>query len=422
MAHHPNPPAEEALRPMRPMEESTDGTHGIYPGWLVVLASFVGVMVGFGSLMVFTFSVFLKPLSAEFGWSREAISRAFGIAALSVAACSPKLGSLLDRYGPRKIILPCMAIYGLSVCSLSMLTSSLAQFYATFVVIGIVGNATTQMGYSRAVTTWFDRRRGFALALVMAGSGAGSILLPALAQRLIDAGGWRAAYLTLGVLILVLGIPLTALFVRERPSTPHVHAASKAEDPSASEGLRSKVFWILVGTLFFGSISVNGAVTHLSPLFTDRGISATDAALAVSTLGAFSFLGRLATGYLLDRFFGPRVAFFLMASMAGGIFLLATASSRPAGLAAAALIGIGLGGEADVTPYLLSRYFGLRSFSSLYGYTWTAYAIAGAIGPVMMGRAFDLTGSYTSFLSILAVATFASAGLMLLLPRYRALT
>lgn len=87
-------------------------------------------------------------------------------------------------------------------------------------------------------------------------------------------------------------------------------------------------------------------------------------------------------------------------------------------VAAAALIGFGLGGEADITPYLLTRYFGLRSFSTLYGFTWTAYAIAGAIGPVVMGRAFDLTGSYALFLSVLAVSGLISAILMLTMPAY----
>ena len=103
---------------------------------------------------------------------------------------------------------------------------------------------------------------------------------------------------------------------------------------------------------------------------------------------------------------------------AAGILLLATARSAPAGLMAAALIGFGLGGEADITPYLLTRYFGLRSFSTLYGFTWTAYAIAGAIGPVVMGRAYDATGSYTTLLTMLALATFVSASLFAFLPRY----
>ena len=385
--------------------------------WMIVAAAFCGVMVGFGSLLVFTFSVFVKPLSAEFGWSREVISGAFGFAAMSVAVASPVLGRLLDRYGPVRVILPCMAVYALAFASLSQLAPSIWQLYATFVVLGIVGNGTTQMGYSRAVSTWFYENRGLALALVMAGTGVGGVVLPPLAQSLITNYGSRAAYAALGVLVIIVGTPLTAVFVRER-----THAESGTipmrRGMRVAEGLRSRAFWIIVATLFLGSITINGAITHLSALLTDRGISSGQAAAALSILGAFSFCGRIVTGHLLDRYFGPRVSFVLMLGVAAGIATLARASSVIGAFAAAALIGFGLGAEADITPYLLTRYFGLRSFSTLYGFTWTAYAIAGAIGPVIMGKAFDVTGSYGPLLSLLAIGMFVSAGLNLLLPRY----
>ena len=399
------------------MSASSAEDHWRYPGWRVVLGSFLGVSVGFGSLLVFTFSVFLKPLGAEFGWSREAISRAFAIAALTLAVCSPKLGQWLDRYGPRRIVLPCIAIFGLAFASLALLTPSLLHLYAVFLLIGIVGNATSQMGYTRAVATWFRRRRGLAFAIVVAGGATGSIFLPPLAQSLIASYGWRAAYACLGALILILGIPAAALLVRERPTPPH-SAAQPASGSSARQGLRSPVFWILVTVLVVNSASVNGAITHLSALLTDRGLAARQASLIASILGAASFLGRIVTGWLLDRFFAPRVSFFLLLAPAAGIALLATAASLPSSALAAALIGLGLGGEADITPYLLTRYFGLRAFSTLYGFTWTAYAIAGAIGPIAMGRVYDLTGSYSHLLTILAIASALSASLMLRLPRY----
>jgi MFS family permease len=372
--------------------------------------------VSFGSLLVFTFGIFLKPLSAEFGWSRESISTAFGVAAMTVAVCSPMLGRLLDRYGARRVVLFCMAIFGLAFGSLSFLTPSLTHLYATFFVLGVVGNGTTQMGYSRAVSTWFTDKRGKALALVVAGVGAGSMLFPWLAQRIIDAQGWRVAYQALGAIVLAMGIPLTALFVREHPGSDG--RAPTADGASVREGLGSRAFWLLVATLFLSSIAVNGAITHLSPLLTDRGISAGHAALAVSVLGAASLTGRLVTGHLLDRYFGARVSFVLLVGVAAGILLLATASSTGSGLLAAALIGFGLGGEADVTPYLLTRYFGLRMFSTLYGLTWTAYAIAGATGPILMGKVFDATNSYTGLLALLSALTLVSALLMLLLPAY----
>jgi MFS family permease len=135
-------------------------------------------------------------------------------------------------------------------------------------------------------------------------------------------------------------------------------------------------------------------------------------------LGGSSLLGRIGVGWLLDRLFGARVALVVNLATAAGIFLLARANSFPVGCLAAALIGIGAGGEAAITPYLLTRYFGLRAFSTLYGLTWTFYAAAGAIGPVILGRAFDLTGSYSSLLLTLAVALALAAALNLLLPKY----
>jgi MFS family permease len=131
-----------------------------------------------------------------------------------------------------------------------------------------------------------------------------------------------------------------------------------------------------------------------------------------------SLLGRIVAGWLLDRFFGPRVAFVINLITALGIFLLARANSFTEGCLAAALIGIGAGGEAAITPYLLTRYFGLRAFSTLYGLTWTFYAAAGAIGPVILGRAFDATGSYASLLALLAAVLGLAATTNLLLPRY----
>jgi predicted MFS family arabinose efflux permease len=243
------------------------------------------------------------------------------------------------------------------------------------------------------------------------------MIFPPVAQLLIDRHGWRAAYFCLGALVLVAGIPLTALFARERPGSGH-SIRGGAHGLTLAQGLRSRAFWIVAGTLFLGSVSVNGAITHLSPLLTDRGVTPSSAALAASVLGLSSFCGRILTGLLLDRFHGPRVGFVLAVLMAAGIGILAASHSAPQGILAAALIGVGLGGEADITPYLLTCYFGLRSFSTLYGLTWTVYAVAGAIGPVILGRAFDLTGSYTALLTALAAVTLAASVLFLLLPPY----
>jgi MFS family permease len=390
-----------------------------YPGWRVAAASGVGVLVGFGSLLVYTFGIFLKPLTEEFGWSRQAASLAFGIAAIMIAACSPALGYLLDRVGARRIILPCMAVFGCAFASLALLTRHLWHLYAVFAILGAVGSGTAHLAFTRAVSTWFDRRRGMALALVMTGGAVGAIVLPPAAQALIQSLGWRAAFALLGATVLAVALPVVVPLVRERPG---VGPANRAETGGASvaQATKSRAFWILIVVLFLFSIGQNGALAHLSALLTDRGVSPHNAAIAVSLMGAASLLGRLVTGWLLDRFFAPAVAFCILVLAALGIFVLSSAHSLVMGSFAAILVGAGMGGEADMTPYMLSRYFGLRSFSMLYGFTWTGYAIAGAIGPVLMGRAFDTTASYQALAVKLSVLTLFAAGLMLFMPAYDA--
>jgi MFS family permease len=389
-----------------------------YPGWRVALASAICLLVGFASLLVYTFGVFLKPVAAEFGWSRQAVSAAFGVAALAVAACSPLLGALLDRYPIRRIILPCLLVFGCGFASLSLLSNRLWHLYAVFAVLGIVGNGTAHLAYSRPLSTWFHERRGMAFALLMSGGAIGAMILPVIAQALIGMVGWRNAFALLGALVLVVGLPLAAT-VRSSPAF-HRSNADLSESSSPGKGLRSGNFWIIVIVLFFASLSQNGSITQMAALLSDRGVSPNSAALAVSVLGGAILVGRLLTGWLLDRYFAPRVAFLLLVIAALGTFILASAHSPASGFLAAACIGIGMGGEADVTPYLIAKYFGLKSFSTLYGFTWTAYAIAGAIGPVIMGKAFDATGSYQTLLSSLSIFTLAAGALMLLLPKYPA--
>jgi MFS family permease len=414
----------ESLEVGEPMAQSAERVTGLseselgYYGWRVVLAACLGVMAGFGSLFVYTFSVFVKPLAAEFGWSREAISSGFAIAAVTLGLISPLLGRWIDRFGPRRIILVCMTIFGCAIASLSLLRSGVWQFYVTCFALGIVGNGAAHLAYSRSISTWFQRRLGMALAFVMVGAGLGAMILPVVAQSIISRSGWRVAYASLGGLALLLGLPLSWRYIRERGVTGNKGGPVTHAGMTWQQGLRASAFWIITAILFVSSISMNGAVTHLSALLTDRGLTAGNAALCASILGGSSLLGRIVVGWLLDRFFGPRVALVINLITALGIFLLARATNFPSGCFAAALIGVGAGGEAAITPYLLTRYFGLRAFSTLYGLTWTFYAAAGAIGPVILGRAFDATGTYTSLLTLLAIALGIAAVTNLLLPQY----
>lgn len=365
-----------------------------YPGWGVLAAAFTGVMVSFSPIVPYTFSLFLDPLHAAFGWKREAMGGAFALAAITVALVSPLIGLLLDRFPPRRIILPGILVFAIGLAMLSRLTPNIVQFYCTFFVIGLVANATAQFAYTRTVLTWFTTHRGFTLALLLSGSGVGSILIPPLTQWMIERHGWRSAYVLLGGIAL-LGFPLTAILVRNRPEAQIVRSEHRVDTGfTVAAALRTAAFWIIAVITILSAFSENGLVTNLASILTQHGVLAATAALALSVRGGAGIIGRLGIGFAIDRVSPERIQSLVLALAAAGTLILAFAGSAWATLLGAAVLGVGLGSEADVGPYLLARYFGRRHFSVLYGLTWTAYAIGGATGPLWIGHLYDRAGAY----------------------------
>jgi predicted MFS family arabinose efflux permease len=380
-----------------------------YSGWGVLAAAFTGVMVSFAPIVPYTFSLFLDPLHAAFGWKREAMGGAFALAAITVAFVSPLIGILLDRFPPRRIILPGILVFAVGLATLSRLTPNIVQFYATFFVIGLVANATAQFAYTRTILTWFSIHRGKALALLLTGSGVGSILIPPLTEWMIQSHGWRSGFLLLGG-IATLGFPLTALLVRNRPEAAIVRSEHHVETGmTVAAALRTAAFWILAFITIFSAFSENGLVTNLAPILTQHGVLAATAALALSVRGGAGIIGRLGVGFAIDRFSPERIQSLVLALAAAGTLILAFAGSAWAVLLGAAILGVGLGSEADVGPYLLARYFGRRHFSVLYGLTWTAYAVGGATGPLWIGHLYDRAGAYLPrFVVSLAAVAFGA--------------
>lgn len=391
-----------------------DEHHVRYQGWRVVAACSVAAF--FATVPLNTFAVFLGPVSDEFGWSREAASSAFGMLTLVAAVSAPWLGRLLDRLGARRVMLPSLALSGCAVASLSAMTSAVWHLRLVFAVLGVATMGASHIASSRAIFGWFDAHRGRALGLMLTGAAISGVVTPPLAQALIDLTGWRLAWLVFGLSTLAFALPPAFLFIRDRASPSPDSTAAPVIAVPIGTAMRSRVFWTLVAVVFAGTIATSGAFVHMVALLADRGVPASAGALAVSALGGASMVGRLITGWLLDRFDARRVSMALLVIAAAGVLLLAGAHSVAMGVLAAVCIGFGAGGEVDVTPYLLSRHFGLRSLATLYGFNWTAWGIAGAAGAIALGREFDATGSYVRTLIVLALATLGSAGLMLTLP------
>jgi MFS family permease len=397
------------------MDRRTDESSLRYQGWGVAVAAGIGVL--FASFFFVSFAIFVKPLASEFGGSRQAVSIAYGVMTLGAALAAPVVGHLLDRHGPRWICAPCLALAALGFASLWLLTPRLWHLYLVFAVVGLAVMGTGPVVYTRIVSTWFDRRRGMALAVVVSGAAIGGIVHPSVSQTLVDLVGWRTACLLLGSAILVIGVPVATLFVRQRadPATAWPRDAAQGD---VKRALHSRTFWTITVVVFGSTVAMNGPLVHMQALLTDRGVTPATAAALGSAAGVAGLAGRLVTGWLVDRFNAARVAFALLCLVASGAYLLTSDRPLAINIAGGFVMAFGAGGELDAIPYLLSRHFGVRSMAALYGLVWSAWGIAGAVGSVVMGRVFDSTGSYDGALLGFALCTGAVATLMLTLPAY----
>ncbi len=407
----------------------------VFYGWWVVATAALGLCLGAAPIMGFAFGVFFKPLSQEFHAGRAAISFAFTLQNLAAALFAPLTGRLIDRFGARKVILPGTALFGLLLLSSKLLGGKLWYFYLFLAVHGIIQGGTSPVSYSVVVSHWFNRRRGLGLGLMMLGIGVGAIVVPFSAQRLIAMFGWRAAYAICGCAAMAIALPIAAVFLKNDPREEgllpdgNVDAGATVSGVVAErrdvEGLswhdtwHSSTFWLLIGSFFLAAASVHACVLHMPALLTDRGVNAQGAAVASSMVGFALLIGRVGTGYLLDRFFAPRLAAFFFCGAAVGIGVLMFGAAGKIALGAAFLIGMGFGAEGDIIAYSLSRYFGLKAFGTAYGYAFGAFVLAGALGTLLMGVGFDFTQSYTVPLAGFFVAMLLAAGLMLRLGPYR---
>lgn len=411
------------------------GPGKIFYGWFIIAVAAIGLLMGYVPIIGFSFGVFFKPLSQEFNWSRAEISLGFSLSLLVLSAALPIVGRLVDRFGARKIILPAACLFGLGLASFYFLTASLWHFYLIYMFLGLVGSGTAPVPYYKVISQWFDRQRGLALGLTMGGAGLGFFVMPTLSYALIAWMGWRLAYVVIGIAVIAVTVPVVGLFLRETPQSMglspdgdlvagdvSVAVAGDRGGVTAREAWRSWTFWLMCASLFLVSVALNGCLIHLVPLLTDRGISPQNAAFSASLLGGATLLGRLGTGVLLDRFFATSVALCFFSVAALGILMLWAGLAGPLSFLIAVLLGVGIGAEGDIMPYLVSRYFGLRAFGEIYAYVLAIYTLGAVVGPLLMGIGFDSTGSYDSVLVPLLVVTLAGAVLLTRLGPYRTWT
>ena len=405
----------------------------LFYGWYIVAAS---VALNFYLSIVFFqgFQVFFLPISQEFGWSRAATSGAFSLRQLESGLLAPLVGFLVDRWGPRIVILAGVLIGGLGLILVSGI-NGLWAFYLAFMVTSMgMSGASHGVSWAVAVSMWFRRLRGRALGLAFMGPVVGGPFVVTMAL-LEEAIGWRTSVLLLGIGLLVVGVPL-ALIARSRPeehgylpdgdppapqpgSQPQVARSGSEALPgfSAGQALRTRSFWIL-SALFGGQfIGLSGLMVHLVALLEDLGYSSTEAASLLGLIFVFSGIGRLGAGVMADTFDRRLVMGGLLVLQVAAVLLLTRigpAMFLPLGLFAL-MLGVGFGGTIPLRPTLIVDLFGPRALGAIQGLMQGAAVGAGVFGPVMYGWFFDATGSYEVALYISAAAAAIVAPLALVL-------
>jgi OFA family oxalate/formate antiporter-like MFS transporter len=414
-------------------------------GWRVLLSSFLGVACGASPLPIYTIGVFAVPLAASFGWGRGDVMLATVPLTIGTILTVPLIGALTDRIGVKPVAMGALVALSLSFCALALTPDSLWAFYGLWLLIGLVSAGSTPVTWTRAIVAWFFMSRGMALAMILIGTGVAGFLLPIYASWLIETFGWRQGFIGVGLLPAVIALPIVWLLFQDSPRSAAASAAARASAvrPEASrslqttaiedaapppptpdgltlrEAMRGYRFWLLALVILLVTVQTSGALTNLFPLLLDRGFGVRDAATIAGTIGISVIVGRLMTGYLIDRFWAPGVALPLLALPAVAcLILIMPELSIPLAYTAAFMIGLAAGAETDVFAYVTARYFGLKHYGRIYGVFYAVFAFAAGLAPFAFGRVFDVTGSYNLALYASAIMVVAGAVLLLSMGKY----
>jgi MFS family permease len=374
----------------------------IYRGW-VVLAALCCVGFARQGPAVATLSIFIDPLIREFGWSRTALSGAVSLAGVLAAVASPLIGPLLDRHGSRAVLCAAVLVNTAALFFLSM-TASLFVFYLLYCIARVNWASAFDLGIYAAISKWFVARRAFASSIATMAQMAGLVAMPLIAQIAIVHDGWRAGWLALAVVTLVVGLAPAWFFLRRPPPESEPGERAQAEPRfSRAEALATPAFWLLLLFTVLVYPVQAGVSLHQAPHFIERGIAPTTAALIVSTFSLMSGVGTLACAFLPRRLPLRFVLALVGVLLTLGTALMTRVDSAADGYLAAALFGLGIGGVLALLPVAWADYFGRANYGAIRGLALSAQVLAQATGPLVSGLLRDITGDYH-----LALYTFAT--------------
>jgi sugar phosphate permease len=399
------------------MTELDQKQHRIFYGWWIVGALFF-IAAYTAGIAFFCFTAILDPIASEFGWSYAQISFAASLRGIETGLLSPLVGWLIDRWGPRKLLISGVTIVGIGLFLLSRV-NSLAAFYGTFILISIGLSACTNLLTMTVVGYWFKRRVSITTGIVVSGTACGALLVP-LVTQIIDTHGWRMAMIFFGIGAIVILIPVS-LLVRHKPEQygylpdgdTAVEQASEEEvkeipdaDIDVKQVVKGSIFWHIGIASTCHLLVVNAMITHIMPYLRTAGIERSLSSLVASIIPITSILGRLSFGWFGDRFDKRWVMASGFALLSISMLVFNSVASTGIWLIVPFIIlcGFGYGGPIPLVAAVIREYFGRRRLGTILGFVMGVTMFGSMVGPPLAGWIFDTFDSYRG-------AWFACAGI-----------
>lgn len=400
----------------------------VHYAW-VVLGVLVVTLIAAGGLRS-TFGVFIKPIEAEFGWSRTSLSIAAALSLLVFGAVAPLAGRMADLWGTRAVFTASLGLLAIGALASAFVTQLWHVYIASGVLMALGAGGGTLTSAIPLIARWFDSHRGLVVGIAGAAMSAGQLVVIPLATWLSLTLGWRQSYIWLGLGLVVLILPLSAALLRNDPrdkglgpygatpmaSMPNAFASPAEPRVSITEAAQVPAFWLLVGSYFICGYTSGGLVgTHLIPHAVEHGFSEMAAAQALGVMGATSLLGTIASGWICDRFGrkGPLAWYYLVRGLS--LLFLLVVWDVPSLHLFAAILGLNWFSTVPPTTTLTANIFGRPSLGELTGWIFLAHQVGAALAASLGGWIHDLTGSYTGAFISGALLAFVAAGLTLVI-------
>lgn len=389
-------------------------------GWKVLVAAAIGIACGASPVPYNALGALTKPIAEDTGWNRGEIQASILFFSAAVIGLSLVFGTLVDRYGVRRVALLSTLGFGIGFGAIAFSPENLYAFWFLWALAGVIGGASIPISWTRGINSWFVRNRGLALALGLLGTGITGMFIPVYATWLVGLVGWRGAVIGLSLLPLCIGLPIAYWLFREPRAHERPAAAMVAGQDVASVGItlreaaRQPRFWMMVASFGAVALAFGGLFTNYIPMLTDKGFDPVHASFMQLVIGLSIICGRLVAGLLIDRFWAPAVAFPMLALPSLSCWLLTgdTISTSQA-VVAATLIGFAAGAESDLIAFMAAKYFGLKHYGKVYASLYMPFAIASAISPMAYGYVQATYRTYNPMLWV-AAGLFVFGALVLL--------